>query len=252
MSKRTEGVRAFVRPWRLWAIAIGMAALLGAPGAAQEKPNFKEDTIPAPAIPAGAPVGKNQRDKIEEKVAKTKAKVAEFWDDIVFEKDGKPVEYLVTFDTDEGPIEIEFYPEVAPIHVRSFLALAKAGFFDGLIFHRCLPGFVIQGGCPIGAGYGGPGYHLRSEFNTKKHGRGVLSMARAQDPDSAGSQFFICVADSPAVKNLDRQYTVFGRVTKGMENVDKIVGRPGDPQSGRPREPVTIQKATVKTKNASK
>ncbi|MFO0945543.1 MAG: peptidylprolyl isomerase [Planctomycetota bacterium] len=171
-------------------------------------------------------------------------KVRELWPEIVFEKDGKPVEYVATLETDEGPIVIEFYPKDAPNHVRNFIALAKAGFYDGLIFHRCIKGFMIQGGCPEGRGSGGPGYDLKAEFNGKTHKRGVLSMARAQDPDSAGSQFFICVA--PA-EFLDRQYSAFGEVKSGMEAVDKIVARPTG-REDRPRTPVKINSVKISVK----
>ncbi|MBF0319903.1 MAG: peptidylprolyl isomerase [Nitrospirae bacterium] len=131
-----------------------------------------------------------------------------------------------------GSITIRFSPEVAPNHVNNFIDLAKKGFYDGTTFHRVIPGFMIQGGDPNTKdhdksthGMGGPGYTVKAEFNDKPHKRGRLSMARAQHPDSAGSQFFICVADSPF---LDKQYTVFGEVTEGMDVVDKIVSVPRD------------------------
>ena len=120
----------------------------------------------------------------------------------------------------------ELYEEVAPITVANFEKLANDGFYDGLIFHRVIPGFMIQGGDPKGTGMGGPGYEIKGEFaangwkNDLKHTRGVLSMARAMDPDSAGSQFFIMVADAP---HLDGQYAAFGKVTEGIEAADEIV-----------------------------
>ena len=123
-------------------------------------------------------------------------------------------------------IALELYPETAPNTVRNFLSLCKAGFYDGTVFHRVIPGFMIQGGDPEGNGTGGPGYSIRGEFsanrfkNNLKHTRGVVSMARAADPDSAGSQFFIMVADAP---HLDGEYAAFGKVTSGMETADKIV-----------------------------
>jgi peptidyl-prolyl cis-trans isomerase B (cyclophilin B) len=137
-------------------------------------------------------------------------------------------------ETKFGEIEIEFFSDKAPGHVKNFTDLAKKGSYDGTIFHRVIPGFMIQGGDPgtkdLKAprerhGTGGPGYTIKAEFNDTPHKRGIVSMARAQDPDSAGSQFFICVADSPF---LDRQYTAFGRVTSGMEAADKIVNSPRD------------------------
>jgi peptidylprolyl isomerase/peptidyl-prolyl cis-trans isomerase B (cyclophilin B) len=118
-----------------------------------------------------------------------------------------------------GEIRMEFFPEDAPKTVENFVGLAKKGFYNGLAFHRVVPGFVVQGGDPKGNGTGGPGYTIKAEFNNQKHVRGSVAMARSQHPDSAGSQFYICYGPHP---HLDRQYTVFGRVTAGMEHVDKI------------------------------
>jgi peptidyl-prolyl cis-trans isomerase B (cyclophilin B) len=127
-----------------------------------------------------------------------------------------------------GEIVLRFFPDVAPSHVDNFIKLAKEKFYDGTTFHRVIPGFMIQGGDPNSKnqdrsthGMGGPGYRVKAEFNSRPHKRGVLSMARANDPDSAGSQFFICVADS---NFLDWKYTVFGEVVSGMDVVDKVVG----------------------------
>jgi peptidyl-prolyl cis-trans isomerase B (cyclophilin B) len=136
--------------------------------------------------------------------------------------------------TKHGEIEIELLPDKAPGHVENFLTLARKGTYDGTLFHRVIPGFMIQGGDPSTKdpqaprarhGTGGPGYTIKAEFNDTHHARGVVSMARANDPNSAGSQFFICVADAAF---LDRQYTAFGRVVRGMEVADKIVGQPRD------------------------
>ena len=131
-----------------------------------------------------------------------------------------------------GDITLRFFPEVAPNHVNSFIELSQKGFYNGTTFHRVVPNFVIQGGDPNSKnpdrskhGMGGPGYNLKAEFSNKPHKRGTLSMARAAHPDSAGSQFFICVGDTPA---LDGKYTVFGEVIKGMDVVDKIVSQPRD------------------------
>ena len=131
-----------------------------------------------------------------------------------------------------GDITLKFFPEVAPNHVNNLIELAKKGFYNGTTFHRIVPGFVIQGGDPNSKnpdrsqhGMGGPGYSLKAEFNNRPHKRGTLSMARSAHPDSAGSQFFICVADAPF---LDGNYTVFGEVVKGIEVVDKIVSQPKD------------------------
>jgi peptidyl-prolyl cis-trans isomerase B (cyclophilin B) len=118
-----------------------------------------------------------------------------------------------------GEIRLEFSPEDAPKTVENFVTLAKKGFYNGLNFHRVVPDFVVQGGCPKGNGTGGPGYTIKAEFNKQKHVRGTLAMARSQDPDSAGSQFYICYGNTP---HLDGQYTVFGKVVSGMEHVDRI------------------------------
>jgi len=139
---------------------------------------------------------------------------------------------IAIVETKFGNITLKFFPEVAPGHVKNFIDLAKKGFYDGTTFHRVIPGFMIQGGDPNSKdpnkskhGQGGPGYTIKAEFNDKPHKRGTLSMARAGHPDSAGSQFFICVKDSPF---LDKQYTVFGEVESGIEVVDKIVSQPRD------------------------
>ena len=116
-------------------------------------------------------------------------------------------------------IRMEFYPDDAPRTVENFVTLAKKGFYDGLTFHRVVPDFVVQGGCPQGTGTGGPGYTIKAEFNTQKHLRGAVAMARSQHPDSAGSQFYICYGPTP---HLDGSYTVFGLVVAGMEQVDRI------------------------------
>ena len=118
-----------------------------------------------------------------------------------------------------GEVRIEFFPADAPKTVENFVALAKKGFYDGLTFHRVVPDFVVQGGCPKGNGSGGPGHTVKAEFNAQKHRRGTVAMARSQDPDSAGSQFYITYGPTP---HLDGNYTVFGRVVAGMEHVDRI------------------------------
>jgi len=144
----------------------------------------------------------------------------------------KMAETKAVIETKFGNIEVKFFPDIAPNHVNNFIELAKKGFYDGTTFHRVIPGFMIQGGDPNSKspdksqhGMGGPGYTVKAEFNSKPHKRGILSMARSANPDSAGSQFFICVADAPS---LDRQYTVFGEVVSGMDVVDKIVSQPRD------------------------
>ena len=147
-------------------------------------------------------------------------------------------------ETKFGKITLKFFPDVAPKHVNSFIELASSGFYDGTTFHRVVPGFVIQGGDPNTKsedrskhGTGGPGYTLEAEFSNIPHKRGTLSMARAAHPDSAGSQFFICVADAAF---LDGQYTVFGEVSEGMDVVDEIVDQPRD-NSDNPNERVEMK-----------
>jgi len=158
-----------------------------------------------------------------------------------------PVVTIKMFDG--GVIKAELYPEIAPNSVNNFISLIEKGFYNGLIFHRVIPGFMIQGGCPKGNGTGGPGYEIPGEFaangfkNDLKHTRGVLSMARAMDPDSAGSQFFIMHENAP---HLDGQYAAFGKVLEGMDVVDKIAGVKtgwGD----KPLTPQIMQKVTVDT-----
>ena len=150
---------------------------------------------------------------------------------------------------DGGKIVAELYPEKAPQSVRNFISLANKGFYDGLIFHRVIPGFMIQGGDPEGTGMGGPGYGIKGEFamngfkNDLKHTTGVLSMARSQRPNSAGSQFFIMVDDAP---HLDGQYAAFGKVTEGIDVAQAIVSSPRD-WSDRPREDQVMTKVTVET-----
>lgn len=148
-----------------------------------------------------------------------------------------------------GDIEVKFYQDVAPKHVENFIKLAKDGFYNGTIFHRVIPGFMIQGGDPNtkdslkkdGYGQGGPGYNVKAEFSDIPHKRGILSMARAADPDTAGSQFFIVVEDS---RFLDRKYTVFGEVTKGIGVADKIVNLPRD-ERDNPKERVEMTMTIV-------
>lgn len=157
-------------------------------------------------------------------------------------------EPVVTIEMENGRrIVVELDPQAAPNTVNNFVHLVRQGFYDGLGFHRVIPGFMIQGGCPSGTGTGGPGHQIVGEFsangypNPLKHTRGVLSMARSQDPDSAGSQFFIMVADA---SYLDGNYAAFGRCIEGMDEVDRIVGAPAGPQD-RPREPRVMKKVTV-------
>ena len=157
---------------------------------------------------------------------------------------------VVTFEMENGDvIKAELYPETAPNTVNNFIALVSKGFYDGLIFHRVIPGFMIQGGDPKGSGVGGPGYTIKGEFaanrfpNDLRHARGVLSMARTMAPNSAGSQFFIMHEDSP---HLDGQYAAFGKVVEGIEAVDRICEVRTD-YNDRPRVPQVMKKVTVET-----
>ena len=130
-----------------------------------------------------------------------------------------------TISTDSGDMTVELWDDVAPKHVANFLKLASSGFYNNLIFHRIIPGFVIQGGCPKGDGTGGPGWQVKAEFNQREHQPGTLSMARSSHPDSAGSQFFICLTREKC-KHLDGQYTGFGQVVDGMDVVKKLGATP--------------------------
>ena len=157
---------------------------------------------------------------------------------------------IVTFTMENGDVmKVELYPDVAPNTVNNFISLVKKGFYDGLIFHRVIAGFMIQGGDPEGSGMGGPGYSIKGEFNYNgvennlKHSRGVLSMARAQHPDSAGSQFFIMHADAP---HLDGQYAAFGKLVEGEDVLDSIASIDTD-WSDRPRTPQVMKTVTVDT-----
>ena len=149
---------------------------------------------------------------------------------------------------DFGEVELELYPDLAPITVNNFVKLVNKGFYNGLTFHRIIKGFMIQGGCPKGNGTGGPGYQIKGEFsangvnNPIKHERGVISMARAMNPDSAGSQFFIMHKDAP---HLDGQYAAFGKVIRGIEVVDKVAGVQTDFRD-KPLKPVIIETITIK------
>ena len=157
---------------------------------------------------------------------------------------------VVTFEMENGDIiKAELYPEIAPNTVNNFISLVRKGFYDGVIFHRVIPGFMIQGGDPDGTGMGGPGYSIKGEFtgngfkNDLKHKRGVLSMARTMMPNSAGSQFFIMHDVAP---HLDGQYAAFGQVTEGLDVVDAIAATPCD-FSDRPKTPQVMKKVTVDT-----
>lgn len=155
---------------------------------------------------------------------------------------------IVRIEMENGDVmKAELYPEIAPKSVENFIALAEKGFYDGVIFHRVIPGFMIQGGDPTGTGTGGPGYSIEGEFsgngfeNNLKHDRGVLSMARSASPNSAGSQFFVMVADSP---HLDGQYAAFGKIVEGIEVADKIVSVKRDMRD-KPKETQKMKTVTI-------
>ena len=156
---------------------------------------------------------------------------------------------VAVIKTSEGEMVLEFYPDVAPGHVENFKKLARSGYYDGTAFHRVIPGFMIQGGDPNTKneaakdtwGQGGPGYTIKAEFNARHHARGILSMARTSDPDSGGSQFFICHADA---SSLDNQYTVFGNLIKGLDVLDKIATTPTEPPD-RPLKRMAIESIKI-------
>ncbi|HEX3581697.1 MAG TPA: peptidylprolyl isomerase [Thermoanaerobaculia bacterium] len=159
---------------------------------------------------------------------------------------------IAELHTTSGEIDIRFFPDKAPNHVKNFIDLAEKGFYNGTKFHRVIPGFMIQGGdpntisgSPSSWGTGGSGKNVNAEFNDTHHARGIVSMARAQNPNSASSQFFICVADSGF---LDRQYSVFGEVTKGMDVADTIVSAARG-ANDRPNNPTTIEKVVIRDAN---
>lgn len=153
--------------------------------------------------------------------------------------------YQIEFDTTMGPIRIDLYPDLAPGHVKNIIGLTKIGYYDGIIFHRVIDGFVIQAGCPYGNGTGGPGFTIPAEFNATKHVPGILSMARTNDPNSAGSQFFLCVGDASF---LDNKYTVFGKTAddESLQNVLKIGKVPVSNE--RPKTDVKIKQGHVVAK----
>jgi cyclophilin family peptidyl-prolyl cis-trans isomerase len=164
-------------------------------------------------------------------------------DDAIRDVDFKKNKYQIQMETSKGTIMIDLWPELAPGHCRNIIGLARIGYYDGLSFHRVIPGFVIQGGCPVGTGTGGPGYTIDAEFNDKPHDPGVLSMARTQDPNSAGSQFFLCLAKVPY---LDKNYTAFGKTTDDASlDVVKAIGAVKTDSRDKPTDSVNMTKVTV-------
>src|SRR5699024_441310 len=190
-------------------------------------------------------VGCQANDNGEKSVKQNEANMNESTADVDIDEDVIPIVTMEMEDGDE--VTIELYPSIAPNTVNNFIALVEDGFYDGLIFHRVIPGFMVQGGDPEGTGMGGPGYGIKGEFsnngfaNRLKHDRGVLSMARSQDPDSAGSQFFIMTAQA---EHLDDDYAACGKVSEGMDVIDEIVEVERD-GSDKPKEDQVIKKMTV-------
>ena len=171
--------------------------------------------------------------------ANRKAEVDKAVSDVDFTKNT----YQIEFETNQGPIRVNLWPDVAPGHCKNIIGLTKIGYYDGIISHRVIPGFMMQIGCPQGTGTGGPGYTINAEFNSKIHEAGVLSMARTSDPNSAGSQFFVCFDRAP---HLDKQYTAFGQTAdaESLATVKKIEQIPTD-RSDRPKQEVKILKGKV-------
>lgn len=221
----------FRKPAVMLLILAALTALLGACGARNAAPNDRTGSGTVQENPSPSPTETPYAPPDE------------------LRKDGKK-NPVVTIEMNTGDkITIGLLPDVAPNTVNNFISLVKKGFYDGLIFHRVIPGFMIQGGDPEGTGMGGPGYGIKGEFSSNKfrndllHTRGVISMARSGDPDSAGSQFFIMSADAPS---LDGDYAAFGKVITGLETVDKIVNQERDADD-KPLEPMSMTKVTVDT-----
>ena len=191
---------------------------------------------------SNAPPSTQSSDKDSSK--ESEPKMAKKYDAPADQKIDANKKYTATIETDAGTMTAELYPKIAPKTVNSFVFLAREGYYEGVIFHRVIPGFMIQGGDPTGTGTGGPGYKLKAEFNDFKHDKGVLSMARTNDPNSAGSQFFVMHDRAP---HLDRQYTAFGKATSGVDVIDKIAMAPKGAQD-RPIKPASIRKITITEK----
>jgi len=205
--------------------------------------------------------GTNQKTKVK-KMETSREEKAAASETTSVEKSGKPSakltpptlddvgdpDELAVISTEYGDIVLKFFTDVAPMHVANFKKLARAGFYDGTTFHRVIPGFVIQGGDPnskdddpYNDGMGGPGWTVKAEFNQIKHDKGILSMARSRDPNSAGSQFFICLSRE-RTRNLDNQYTVFGQTVKGIDVVEKIGSIERDPRKNA-KDPAVVMKS---------
>ncbi len=199
----------------------------------------EKDAVALDAYLEAYPEGKHSKEAVKMLMDK--------WDEKVRKMSPEEMKGLVAvIDTNmetngEGIIKFKFYPEAAPNHVRNFIKLAESRFYDGTIFHRVVPGFVIQGGDPLGTGSGGPGYNVDAEFNEQKHLTGTVAMARSMDPNSAGSQFYICLKAQPM---LDNKYTVFGQVVEGMEVVEAI-GKTKTGAADRPVKEIAMERVYI-------
>jgi cyclophilin family peptidyl-prolyl cis-trans isomerase len=222
---------------RLFSMVLAMACLACSPSESANTATSTDTTVTATTSSATASAQPASEPATASTAAEENRPMSDYTDKVA------------ELHTTAGEIDIRFFPDVAPNHVKNFIDLAQKGFYNGTKFHRVIPGFMIQGGDPntktndtSSWGTGGSGKNIAAEFNTISHKRGIVSMARASDPNSASSQFFIVVKDSPF---LDRQYTVFGQVTKGMDVADKIVNAPRD-ANDRPNNPTTIQKVVIR------
>jgi peptidyl-prolyl cis-trans isomerase B (cyclophilin B) len=217
-------------------VIIGCLSLIV--GLSWTEPASAQDSLKQKAEDTKTTAKKGGTETVSEKAPDAKTADPEApYSYVQFEKGEKP---HILMETSMGPITLELWPDVAPKHCQSFVHLTKTGFYDSLTFHRVIPGFVIQGGCPLGNGTGGPGYRVPAEFSNKKHEAGILSMARSNDPNSAGSQFFICLGRAA---HLDNAYTVFGKVIDGMDVVRKIEAV--DKKGSTPVQKVYMTKVSV-------
>lgn len=222
--------------------ALSPAEIAAAERAAQRAEQQKQQAAAEAAARAAQQQAAQERAAQQATLATTNPEYRDvssenFWK----EQYGADSELVAEIETNQGTMVVEFWPDVAPGHVKNFIDLAKKDFYDGLLFHRVIPDFMIQGGCPEGTGMGGPGYKIAAEFNKRPHERGVLSMARSGDPNSAGSQFFVCHAKAP---HLDGQYTAFGRLLSGYDALDAIATT--EAQGDRPVEDQKMLEVTVR------
>jgi len=220
------------------AIALAGAVMFLALGCQKKEAELKKPAAEPPKKEETAPVSE-VKPKMVPQVSQAEMQA------ISFKKGEKP---QIKLETSLGTIVVELWPDVAPVHCKNFYYLAQKGFYDSLLVHRVISGFVLQSGDPNGDGSGGPGYSIPGEFSDNKHVKGTLSMARSQDPNSAGSQFFICLGPTP---NLDTKYSVFGQTVEGMEVIDKFnqvkTAANNYGELSRPETPIYLLKAAVLT-----